>query len=295
MTPSKLIKKLFKHHNNKEISDTSTPTPTPTHASPPSNPLSTPPQQLTQPRPQPASNLLSLPAELRNKIYTHAIYPSLPSISIHAHPPAVLTPPIFRVSQQTRAEALAILCETKELYISGLTTAVSLFEMLGPATRSLRRVTIRCEAGWREEGARMERVRREVVRWLCGATGVRQLTVVVGECRLSLRDGCHLEDVESVGVRFLYAVRDAVDAGVGGVQEGSVTKEGFLGLCGEVGKVQAVRVLREEVRGEHERREERVFRLRKVVSLEGRVEKLELPVRMPGCLRKTAGSPEDKL
>ncbi|KAF2624423.1 hypothetical protein BU25DRAFT_493705 [Macroventuria anomochaeta] len=287
MTTSKLFKRLFKRRVKVDVGDYNTAASS--CSAPSSSVLETiTPQQLLlqQFRLQKASPLLSLPGEIRNQIYALAIYPSLTTITIFKHVETVLSFPIFHICHQVRLEAISYLCSSRVIYLSGLSIANQFFEMVGDGVKSLRHVTIRCEKAWREKGEEVDIERNELLGYLELATGLQQLEFVVGEYPLSVRDETGLQDVQSVGAKFLYAVRYVVD-GESGIQEERETKERFLRLREDVGALQAVRFLNDKLKEEHEQRAEKVFRLRNVMSLEESIGELKLPVRMWEYLRKT--------
>ncbi|KAF2242636.1 hypothetical protein BU26DRAFT_524221 [Trematosphaeria pertusa] len=72
---------------------------------------------------------LSLPGELRNKIYDEALFPNHEYlVIINCSQPrdivcSVLSSPVFRISRRIRAEALARLCSTKRIEILDVSSA----------------------------------------------------------------------------------------------------------------------------------------------------------------------------
>ena len=291
MTASKLIKKLFKRgeKNNAEVSSTSSGT----AISPAHSPTMA--TILQPPLPQTVSRLLSLPGEIRNKIYDFAIYPSLHIISLHRAPETVLSLPIFAICRQMRSEAISKLCSSKSFSLSGLRTATVLFEIIGDGVSNLRYVTIRSEANWRCGSEEMAVERVTLLDHLELMTSLRSLQVIVGGFPFAFEDEQQLDNASSVGAQFLYAIRSVVDHERVEVEEQRMMKERSLALCDQIGALQAVRFLKEKLKEEHEERGEKVFRLGKVVSLEGKLEGVRLPLRMPEYLRKTGGSVEDAL
>lgn len=136
---------------------------------------------------------------------------------------------------------------------------------------------------WRGvEGAAI--VRQEVfLEFLRSCTGLRRLACVVGSMPWGADDEVAMRE-GGVGAGYLGAVRDVVD-GVVWDKEG-VLRDEFERLRAEVGAKEAGRVLRERVGTEYEDRAEKVFGLRKVVNVEGRVAEIRLPCLMPEFLTK---------
>jgi hypothetical protein len=289
MTASKLIKKLFKRGDKKNAGASSTSTATAPSISPPHAPMMATILQTLLP--QNASRLLSLPGEIRNKIYDFAIYPSLPTMSLHRAPETVLALPIFAICRQMRSEAISKLCSSKHFSLSGLRTVNAFFEMIGDGVRDLRYVTIRSEADWRSGSGAMAVERVALLDHLELATSLRSLQLIVGGFPFAFEDQYHMEHALSVGAQFLYAVRSVADHERAGIEEERVMRERFLALCDQIGALQAVRFLKEKLEKEHEDRVEKVFRLGKVVSLEGKLEGVMLPLRMPEHLKKTEEDP----
>ncbi|CAG5174739.1 uncharacterized protein ALTATR162_LOCUS10900 [Alternaria atra] len=91
---------------------------------------------------------LELPGEIRNKIYTMAIYPELSSIVIaNCTKPehlaaSVLHLPLFRVCRQIRAECLSYICATFPLRILGLQTALLFFSCAGTAISEIKALVL---------------------------------------------------------------------------------------------------------------------------------------------------------
>tara|TARA_R110002003_G_scaffold97_5_gene7771 strand:- start:3375 stop:4121 length:747 start_codon:yes stop_codon:yes gene_type:complete len=94
------------------------------------------------------SPFLRLPGELRNLIYSYAIFPRLDAVTItHETKPehfgkTVLSLPLFRVSHQIRAEALSYLVANKGLKICGYEAATAFFDCIGSAIKDVRAVVI---------------------------------------------------------------------------------------------------------------------------------------------------------
>lgn len=246
---------------------------------------------LQAPLPQKASQLLSLPGEIRNKIYEFAIYPSLSTISLHRAPETVLSLPIFAICRQMRSEAISKLCSNKSFSFSDLRTANAFFEMIGDGVSDLRFITICSEADWRSASEEISVEKVTLLDHLELATSLRFLQLIVGDFPLTFEDELQLENASSVGAKFLYAIRSIVDHERAEVGEERVMRERFLALCDQIGALQAVRSLKEKLKTEHEERADKVFRLGKVVSLEGNIESVMLPLRMPEDLRKTEEGP----
>ncbi|KAH6629873.1 hypothetical protein C7974DRAFT_454945 [Boeremia exigua] len=289
MTTSKLLSKLFKRKSRKdETSDTAT-----ASASHTSSSVSTPaPTQhqlarTLQTRPQVASPFFSLPGELRNRIYAYATYPSLLSITIFQNPEPVLSANIFHLCRRIRSEAISHLCSSKSISLADLRTANKFFELVRDEMPSLRHITIRSDSAWRLGTAEVEVEKSVFLDYLELATGLKKLEMVVGQWPLSVQNRAQLCDAGSVGAGFLYAVRDLVDREVGGEELERVTMERLLALCKNFSAPRAVQDLKAALNEEYEQREVKVFRLYKVTSLEGGIERVELPMRMPGCLIST--------
>lgn len=237
--------------------------------------------------PQKASQLLSLPGEIRNKIYEFTVYTSLSNISVHRTPQTVLSLPVFAICRQMRSEAISKLCSSKSFCLSDLRIANAFFEMIGDGVSHLRFVTICSETDWRNVSEEIAVEKRALLDHLKLATSLRSLHFVVGNFPLTSEDQRQLENASSAGARFLYAVRSTVDHERAEAEEELVMRERFLVLCDQIGALQAVRFSKEEVKMEHEERAYRVFRLGKVAGLEGKIESVMLPLRMPACPKNT--------
>lgn len=283
MTASKLIKHLFKRGGKKAVGTSSA-----SSAALPSPPTSPKlPPILQDPPPQTASRLLFLPGEIRNNIYSFIIYPSLSIISLHRAPETALSLPVFAICRQMRSEAISKLCSSKSFSLFGLRTAHKFFEMVGDGVSDLRFVVIRCETDWSSESEEMAVEKVELLDHLELATSLRSLQLVVRDLSLTTQDESHLQNASFPGAQFLYAVRSIVDHERVEAEEERVMREEFLALCDQIGALQAARFLKDKLKKEHEERAEKVFRLGKVVSLEGDVSGVMLPLRMPAYLRKT--------
>ena len=99
-----------------------------------------------------------------------------------------------------------------------------------------------------------------------------------------MSDTQHIESASSPGVRWVFKIRDKVDNVDFGADE-AVMKERFERLSLGLGRDQAIASLCEQLMGENEMSEDKVFRLHRVVSLEGKTEELSLPFRKPGFMR----------
>lgn len=274
MTTSKLIRKLFKRGDKKDA-----------EASKTSAAISPSVAALFQvPLQQKASRLLSLPGEIRNRIYDFAIYPSLSAIPLHHAPGTVLSLPIFAICRQMRSEAISKLCSSKSFSFSGLRIANAFFEVIGDGLKDLRFVTIYSETDWRSGSEEMAVEKVTLLDHLELATSLRSLQLVVGDFPLASQDEFQLETALSVGVQFLYAVRSVVDHERTEVEEERVIRERFLALCDQIGSLEAVCFLKEKLKKEHKERADRVFRVGRVASLEGNVKSVMLPLRLPEFL-----------
>ncbi|CCT61080.1 hypothetical protein IAQ61_001637 [Plenodomus lingam] len=113
-------------------------------------------------------SFLQLPGEIRNQIYSYLVYPNLRLIQINdcTKPEHmgynVLFPAIFRVSRQTRAEALSYLCATKVFQIWRITSANTFFAVIGPAIGNIRDILVQQSA---TELTTTEASREEVARF----------------------------------------------------------------------------------------------------------------------------------
>lgn len=288
MATSRLLKSLFQRRSNKEKgSDKAIASSDSTPSASTLSPLTR--EQLIQgleSHPQAASPFFSLPGELRNKIYSYATYPALPSITIYKSPEAILSCSIFHICRRIRSEAISHLCASKFLHLASIWTANKFFELVRDELPSLRHVTIRCAFAWHLETEKVEVEKRDLLDFLELATGLKALSVVIEDSLGSAQNETNLEDPESVGARFLQALRDVVDRETCGAQEDTLMRERLLNLCKQRGVDQAVRSLKEEVREEHERQGDRVFRLFKVTRLGHTTERIVLPVQVPVHLRR---------
>ncbi|KAL6709647.1 hypothetical protein ACN47E_001075 [Coniothyrium glycines] len=94
------------------------------------------------------TGFLHLPGELRNAIYARAIFQALPQVQVvnctlkHHVGGSALSPSIFRVSRQVRAEAMSHLCANKIIQILGLATANAFFEAIGPAAFQIKSLVL---------------------------------------------------------------------------------------------------------------------------------------------------------
>lgn len=282
MSTAKFIRKLLKRGDEKNSGATSTPLSSQSSA----RPLPIKATILQDPLSQSPSRLLSLPGELRNRIYALVIYPSLLAISVQHTPETVLSLPVFAICRQVRSEAVSKLCSSKSFSLFGLRTANTFLRMIGDGVSDLRFVTIRSETGWRTESGEMVVERANLLGHLELATSLRSLQFVVGDSILENQDVQHFENASSVGAQFLYAVRSVVDHERLGAAEDVVIRERFLTLSDQIGELQAVRTLKKKLQKEHEDRAEKVFRLSKLVSMEGSIGDVLLPLRIPEYLGK---------
>ncbi|KAF3005956.1 hypothetical protein E8E13_010178 [Curvularia kusanoi] len=231
--------------------------------------------------PQPASLFLSLPGEIRNKIYAYALDPVPPNIYIRAQPECVLALSILGTCRQIRSEALSLLCADRSFHLRGLFTANQFFTLVHDYMPNLRRVTICLAAGWQSESSQMAAERRTLLDHLELAEGLCELVVEIRMCLPREREWAHLEDPESVGAMFLLDVRSVVDRKNEPLNSGKVMRERFQMLCDQVGETDAGLVLKKELEEEDEAREEKVFKLRRWNSTDGLTEKVTLPVQIP--------------
>lgn len=118
------------------------------------------------------------------------------------------------------------------------------------------------------------------------AEGLEEVVFIVGGFPLHEEDREQLENPGSVGTRFLFDMRDVIDGENNRIYMERVSKERSLVLCEQVGAAQAIEMLREELRREHEVREEKAFKLYRPASHEGAIVRVELPAWMPDWLTK---------
>jgi hypothetical protein len=94
------------------------------------------------------TSFLDLPGELRNKIYAYALFPRVGTITAaNANKPhhlatSMLASPLFRASQQIRAEALSYLCATLSSQFFGISVANLFFACVGEAVREIKHVSL---------------------------------------------------------------------------------------------------------------------------------------------------------
>ncbi|KAH7401748.1 hypothetical protein DE146DRAFT_651511 [Phaeosphaeria sp. MPI-PUGE-AT-0046c] len=96
------------------------------------------------------SQLLQLPGELRNQIFSYCIFPfsgARPLTIVHGtkdrhFTTKVLSAGIFRVCHQLRLESLSFLAAVKHFNILGTKAACVFLECLGPAAADVKRITV---------------------------------------------------------------------------------------------------------------------------------------------------------
>ena len=183
-----------------------------------------------------------------------------------------------------RSETISYLCSNKNFYFSNLTNANTFFNMISAdAMPSLRHITIR-DQDWCVQSSNAEGKRTELLEWLELATSLKRLDFVIGRYLFGVQDEHHLKSASSPGAEFLCRLRDTVNREDYKEEERDL-KERFGRLCEDLGREQAVQDLRERLIKEDEMKEKMVFRLQKVVSLEGKAEELKTPCRTPEFLR----------
>src|SRR5690242_6819523 len=225
MANSNLLKRLFKRRirrDNRNDEGTSS-----LHSAPSSSTLSPPTRQrLVQDLERHAqlpSLFFSLPGELRNSIYFYATYPSMLSIPIYRSTESVLSANIFHICRRIRSEAISHLCASKSFNLFNLRIANEFFELVHDGLPSLRHVTIRCPIVWRLEIEEVRAEKRDLLAFLELATGLVRLSIVIKGPLPDIQREDDLADPESVGTRFLYAIRDVVDRETPGMQATGAT------------------------------------------------------------------------
>ncbi|KAF3044612.1 hypothetical protein E8E12_003554 [Didymella heteroderae] len=266
MATFKLIGKLFKRNdkNNDKNNVEASNNPAATSSSPSHLPMMA--TILEALLPQTASRLLSPPGKSATR--------SMPSPSTLRSPLSIFT------AHQKQSFSLF-----------GLLTANAFFEMIGDGMSDLRFVTIRSKSDWRSESEEMAVEKAALLDHLELATSLRSLHLIVGDLPFTFQNEAELKSAASVGAQFLYTIRSVADHERSGTEEERVMRERFLTLCNQIGALQAVRFLKEKLKKEHEERADKVFRVGKVVSLEGHVGSVPLPLRMPEYLRKIEEDP----
>ncbi|KAH7391704.1 hypothetical protein BKA66DRAFT_568119 [Pyrenochaeta sp. MPI-SDFR-AT-0127] len=94
------------------------------------------------------SLFLQLPGEIRNQIYSYAIYSELKTVTVancvkaEQFGASVLNLPIFRICRQIRAEALSYLCATKTIRIFSIHTANAFFDAIGTSISDVKFLTL---------------------------------------------------------------------------------------------------------------------------------------------------------
>ncbi|KAJ4987822.1 hypothetical protein SVAN01_06702 [Stagonosporopsis vannaccii] len=280
MTNTKLLKKLFKRRNDKDDTNDKA---TALSRSAVLSPTLSPPirRQLVQnleTRPQPASLFFLLPGELRNRIYFYATYPCMLSIFIYKYPEAVLSANIFRICRRIRSEAISHLCASKEFNLSSLRIANEFFELVRDGIPSLRHMTIRCPLVWRMRTEEVEVEKKDLLDFLELASALSRLSILVENPVSSAEDEIDFEGAESVGVRFLHAVRNIVDRDACGMRKGREIRKRLSELCKQVGPDQAVHMIKGELSKVQEQQGDAVFRLCKVSRGPRLLETIDLSV-----------------
>ena len=287
MTASKLIKKLFKLKSKSKDGDCNNSSSSSTTSSSSGVAFATRPKlpQHLAAAHNTTSRFLSLPGEIRNRIYIYATYVSISTISVHHHPETIFSLPIFHICHQIRSEAISHLCAAKAFYFDGLVMANEFLDIIGPdAMPDLRVIAIR-DQEWREQSGRMEEERGELVDWLELAVSLKKLDYIVGGLPFGVDDEQHISSASSPGAKWAFKVRDTVDKENYEEEEEGDLEERSGTLCEDLGRDQPVRNLREQSSKENETREKKVFRVHKMVSLQGKTEEIMMPCRKPGVLR----------
>ncbi|OSS54082.1 hypothetical protein B5807_01684 [Epicoccum nigrum] len=228
---------------------------------------------------QPQSLLLSLPGELRNKIYDYVTCPSLDSIAILAQFKSILAFPVFRISRQIRVEALSLLCSSKLFDLNGLITANRFFASVREHMPQLKRLIIRCDEEWWLPSEDCTRGRKNFLQYLELAKGLEKVTIVVGRFPLSEKCVAQLGDPSSVGMRFLCDARDTV-LRVDAAERERATRERYSMLLGQGGLLHAIKALELELT-EASVRGQNVFKVYRPTRLDGTTVELTLPAWMP--------------
>jgi len=143
------------------------------------------------------AHFLHLPGEIRNMIYHHAIYPSLTHLNIiqgcgigcrceFPHIPA-LHASVFRITRQTRAEAISFLCANKELRVLSLEDACVLFKYVGAAMKDIKRFVLlqSIHNDWPLGAAHIE----SFFDFLAKATSLRYFKLEIGTAVMPFRWG----------------------------------------------------------------------------------------------------------
>ncbi|KZM21646.1 hydrolase [Ascochyta rabiei] len=222
-----------------------------------------------------SNGFLSLPGEVRNLIYSYAIFPSLETITIFHHADTFLTLPVFRVSRQVRQEAVSYLCTEHTVYLSGLNVANDFFSAVGEnGLRSLRHVTVRSADTWHQDSSKASAIKSVFLGYMKLATDLRRFVFVVGQFPLSREDEVHLTSAHSSGAKFICAVKDVVN-GIEGIGS-KATSYNRVDWTGE-GVDEGHRVERLGTEHDSDGVHRNVFRLYKANGIVGEVVELELP------------------
>lgn len=240
-------------------------------------------------RSQPDSLFLSLPGELRNKIYAYAAYPSLSTILIQAQRDPVLTfpifaHPIFHICRQIRFEATSLLCSSKSFRITGLVTANRFFAFVQEHMALLKRVTIRDYSLWKDGSEAVAVEKSELLDHLELAAGLVKLVLVIGQCPLNKDDKAQLQDARSEGAKYVFGVRDVVNGEMNMLHRERVARETFLELCQQMDVNEATRVTKEKLEAEHKMREKKILKVRGTTVWGMGIKKLDLPMWSPDFL-----------
>lgn len=231
--------------------------------------------------PQCLLSFLLLPGEVRNLIYSYAVFPNLRTVTIHHCPGNVFSLPIFHVSRQIRHEAVSYLCASKTIYLSGLNVANGFCATIGEhGICSLRHVIVRCPDAWHSSSEKAKIKKNVFLAHLKHAKSLQRFELIIGQYPLSQEDLHGLEFSHTSGAKFLIACGDIVNGPSQNENEVGIALKAGLGKpCSEMYSEQAVACLHSEHQ-QHEVTEQSgkdVFRLFQVAGVVGEVIDLKLP------------------
>lgn len=227
------------------------------------------------------SSFFLRPGEVRNLIYSYAVFPYLRGVTIYHCAGTVFSLPIFHVSRQIRYEAMSYFCASKTIYLSGLNVANDFYATIGVhGISSLRRVVVRCPDAWRSSYGSAEIKKDVFLTHLKYATGLQRFELIIGQNPLSREDLHGLKSPHTSGARFITACKNIVNHLSEDKDEDKVslkirvekpwsilhTEQADVCLQGE-----------HEQHGLRERHGKDVFRLYQVTGIVGKVSDIELP------------------
>lgn len=161
---------------------------------------------------------LTLPGELRNRIYEFSIYPNQSKLfcAHHTGPEdifrSLLRLPIYRVNRQVRNEALSFLCASKTFTCLNISAAATFLQYIGPSGRaSLNNFELLLSSIWtgHEMATEFLNLLQETVSLkkfhLCFALGIKGDAYNASQWEFFARLGNTVQDIK--GAQFTWGIK----------------------------------------------------------------------------------------